>query len=476
MATAAVALNNLAGELTGRLLPPDDPDFVTCRLPFLSRPDEVLPRAVVRCATTADAAAALTFARAHRIPVAVRSGGNSFADRSSTDGLLVDLGGLRSMRMDGDLMVAGPGVRIRDLRRRLNPGDRAISCGWCPEVALGGAVLGGGYGSLSRLYGLGCDHLVAAEVVLADGRTLWCDTEREPDLLWALRGAGGGLVGAVTSLVLATRPAVPATFVECRWPVRHAARVIGAWQRFAPAAPDEINIETVLVSAHGEEPMVAVYGVSAAGTAFLDRFGPDPDHVEIRELPGPAAALVSYPDVRDDVVVSGPTWDTRPGLRLARSEFFDGELPEAAIESLVDYLVARPVVDQSRILEFIPWGGAIARMAPDATAFVHRRARFILKHAAWVMRRASDELRRDARRWVDGSWELSHPWGSGLIYPNYPEPTRAPLDPAYHGTNLARLRRVLARYDPDGTFAADHHRTGRPRPADLLGRGLPDGC
>jgi FAD/FMN-containing dehydrogenase len=320
-------------------------------------------------------------------------------------------------------------------------------------VALGGAVLGGGYGSLSRLYGLGCDHLVAAEVVLSDGRTLWCDTDREPDLFWALRGAGGGLIGVVTSFVLATRPAAPATFVECRWPIRHAVRIISAWQRFAPAAPEEINIEAGLIATHGEEPMVAVYGVSVAGTAFLDRFGPDPDQVEIRDLAGPAAALVSYPDVPDDIDVSGPPWGTRPALHLARSEFFDGDLPDAAIQSLVDYLVASPVADQSRDLELVPWGGAIARVAPEATAFVHRRARFILKHTAWAMRRASDEIRRDARRWVDGSWAISHPWGSGLIYPNYPEPGRSPLDPAYHGTNLARLRGILARYDPDGTFA-----------------------
>ncbi len=452
MAPAAPALTRLAGELTGSLLLPDDPDFVSCRLPFLSRFAEVLPRAVVRCADTADVAAALAFARAGGLPVALRSGGNSFADRSSTDGLLIDLGDMRDLRMDGDLVVAGPGVRIRDLRRRLAGGERAVSCGWCPDVALGGAVLGGGYGSLSRLYGLGSDHLVAAEVVLADGRTVRCDADREPDLFWALRGAGGGLAGAVTSLVLATRPAVPATFVECRWPVRHAARVIGAWQRFAPEAPETVNIEAGLVAADGEEPVVAVYGVSATGTAFLDRFGPDPDRVEIRDLPGPAAALVSYPDVPDDIDVSGPPWGTRPGLHLARSEFFDGELPDAAIRSLVDHLVAGPVTDQSRDLEFVPWGGAFARVAPEATAFVHRRARFILKHTAWTMRRATDAMRRDARRWVDGSWAVSHPWGSGLIYPNYPEPGRSPLDPAYHGTNLARLRRILTRYDPDGTF------------------------
>lgn len=452
MVATAAALTCLAGELTGSLLLPEDPDFVTCRLPFLSRFDEVLPRAVVRCAKAADVAAALAFARAHGFPVAVRSGGNSFADLSSTNGLLIDLGGLRDLRMDGDQVIAGPGVRIRDLRRWLAGGSRAVSCGWCPDVALGGAVLGGGYGSMSRLHGLGCDHLAAAQVVLADGRTVWCDADREPDLFWALRGAGGGLAGVVTSLVLATRPAVPATFVECRWSVRHAAQVIGAWQRFAPQAPDEVNIEAGLVASHREEPVVAVYGVSAAGTAFLDRFGPDPDHVEIRDLPGPAAALVSYPDVPDDIDVSGPPWGTRPGLHLARSEFFDGELPDTAIESLVDCLAAGSVTDQSRDLEFIPWGGAVARVPPQATAFVHRRSRFILKHTAWAMRRARDELRQDAQRWVDRSWAISHPWGSGLIYPNYPEPGRSPLDPAYHGTNLARLRSILSHYDPDDTL------------------------
>lgn len=455
MATATAALTRLAAELAGSLLLPDDPEFVTCRLPFLSRFRELLPRAVVRCANAADVATALAFARAHRLPVAIRSGGNSFADLSSTDGLLIDLGGLRDLRLDGDQVVAGPGVRIRDLRRFLAQGDRAVSCGWCPDVALGGAVLGGGYGSMSRLYGLGCDHLVAAEVVLAGGRTLWCDKDREPDLFWALRGAGGGLAGVVTSFVLATHPAVPATFFECRWPVRHAARIIDAWQRFAPQAPGEINVETGVRAGHGEEPVVAVYGVSAVGTAFLDRFGPEPDHAEIRDLPGPAAALVSYPDVPDDIDVSGPPWGTQPGLHLARSEFFDCQLPGTTIEALVAQLIAGPVTDQSRDLEFVPWGGAIARVAPQATAFVHRRARFILKHTAWAMRRAGGESRRDARRWADRSWALSHPWGSGLIYPNYPEPGRSPLHPAYHGTNLARLRGIVERYDPDGTFRSE---------------------
>ncbi|BCJ69628.1 FAD-binding protein [Polymorphospora rubra] len=455
MALAAAPLTRLAAELTGSLLLPEDPEYVTCRLPFLARLDEVLPRAVVRAATAADVRAGLSFAREHGLNVAVRSGGHSFADRCSTDGLLLDLGGLRDLRTDGDLVTAGPGLRMRDLRRRLAQTGRTVSCGWCPDVALGGAVLGGGYGSLSRLYGLGSDHLVAAEVVLADGRTVWCDADREPDLFWALRGAGGGLLGVVTQFVLRTRPTVPATFFECRWPVRHAAEIIGTWLGWAPEAPDEINAGLGLIAPFdpAEAPYVVVFGLSVgAGTGFLDRFTPAPEHVDIRDLPAPAAAAVNYPDSPDDLDVTGPPWGISPGRRLTRSEFFAGSLPPGVVEALVDHMVTGRVAGQARELEFIPWGGAYGHVAPDATAFVHRRARFILRHTCHVFRRGTDAVRQDAQRWVNRSWEIAHPSGSGLIYPNYPEPGRSPLDPAYHGDNLDRIRRVVARYDPGGVF------------------------
>jgi len=455
MAVAAAPLSRLTDELSGTLSTPEDPEYVDCRLPFLARLDERLPQVVVRAATAADVRAGLAFARAHRLDVAVRSGGHSFADRCSTDGLLLDLGGLRQLRRDGDLVTAGPGLRMRELRRRLATDRRTVSAGWCPDVGLGGAVLGGGYGSLSRLYGLGSDHLVAAEVVLADGRTVWCDADREPELFWALRGAGGGLLGVVTTFVLRARPTVPATFFECRWPVRHAADVIGTWLGWAPEAPDEINCECVLVGPHdtADEPYVALFGVSVgAGTGFLDRFAPDPGHVEIRELPAAAAAAVSYPESPDDLEVTGPPWGTSAGRRLVRSEFFDRSLPPEAVAALVEHLVAGRTAGQSRELEFIPWGGAYGRVAPHATAFVHRRARFILRHTGYAVRRTTDAVRRDTLRWVDRSRTIAHSWGSGLIYPNYPEPDRSPLDPAYHGTNLDRLRRIVTRYDPDAVF------------------------
>lgn len=459
MALAAAPLSHLAGELAGSLLVPEDPEFVTCRLPFLARLGEVLPRAVVRAATAADVRAGLAFGRAEGLNVAVRSGGHSFADRCSTDGLLLDLGALRDLRRDGDLVTAGPGLRMREFRRRLAEDGRTVSCGWCPDVGLGGAILGGGYGGLSRLYGLGSDHLVAAEVVLADGRTIWCDADREPDLFWALRGAGGGLLGVVTSFVLRTRPAVPATFFACRWPVRHAAEIIGSWLSWAPEAPDEINAGAGLIGPYdpAEEPYVTVFGLSVgAGTSFLDRFAPEPEHVDIRDLPAAAAAAVSYPESPDNLEVTGPPWGTSPGLRLSRSEFFDGSLTPGAVEALVDHVVTGRLAGQARELEFVPWGGAYGRVDPGATAFVHRGARFILKHTGYTIRRTTDAVRQDAQRWVDRSWAIAHPWGSGLIYPNYPEPGRSPLDPAYHGDNLDRVRRVVARFDPDATFTGPH--------------------
>ncbi|SCL14771.1 FAD/FMN-containing dehydrogenase [Micromonospora nigra] len=457
MVVAPAPLTRLADQLTGHLLTPSDPEYVSCRLPFLAVGDERLPQAVVRAAGTADISAALAFARTHGLDVALRSGGHSFADRSSTTGLLLDLGALRELRRDGDLVTAGPGLRMHELRRQLAVDDRTVSCGWCPDVGLGGAVLGGGYGSLSRLYGLGSDHLVAAEVVLADGRILWCDAEREPELFWTLRGAGGGLLGAVTSFVLRTRPAVPATFFECRWPVRHAADIIGTWLSWAPEAPDEINAEVGLIGPYdpAEEPWVAVFGVSVgAGTAFLDRFAPEPEQVAIRDLPASVAAAVSYPELPEDLEVTGPPWGTSPGRRLARSEFFDATLTPAVVAALIGHLTTGRVTGQARELEFIPWGGAYGRVAPQATAFVHRRARFILKHTGYTIRRSTPDVRQETQRWVDRSWAITHPLGSGRIYPNYPEPGRSPLDAAYHGGNVDRVRRAVARYDPDAVFTA----------------------
>jgi FAD/FMN-containing dehydrogenase len=462
--TTETDLPELAGRLGGSLVLPDDPEFAALRKPVLGQLEEVLPQAVARCATAGDVAEALSFARARGLPFAVRSGGHSFADFCTTSGLLIDLGQLASVEVDGGVATVGPGVRVSVLADRLAEPGRMVPFGWCPTVAVGGSVLGGGYGMLSRRYGLGCDHLLAAQVVLAGGRAVWTDEDREPELFWALRGAGGGNFGVVTALVLRTHPAPRVTTFVHRWPWRAATDVIDAWQRWAPEAPAEVNAELVLATAlpPDTEPRVVLFGAVVGRAAdarplleaFIARADPGEELEELTELSVRAAPRRhTYAGVPQfPVVEPGPPANVRPRLRAMKSEFFTDPLPREAIEALVANFAADPLRGQYRELELVPWGGALRRVPPQATAFVHRDPRFLIGHHGIVAHRASDRERQETRDWVRRSWEAVHPWGSGAVYPNYPDRELAGWARAYYGANLPRLSRVKARYDPENVF------------------------
>ncbi|HEX6075964.1 MAG TPA: FAD-binding oxidoreductase [Micromonosporaceae bacterium] len=459
MATAATTVNRLAGRLRGELLVPGDPGYSAVRKPVIGTSREVLPQAVVRCAGVEDVVAAIGFVRSCGLRFALRSGGHSFAEHSSTDGLLIDLGGMCSVTVDGDLVTVEPGVRVGQLTDRLAAEDRMVPCGWSRSVGVTGAALGGGFGVFSRLYGLGCDHLVAAQVVLADGRVVWADADQEPDLYWALRGAGGGTFGAVTSLVFRTRPVVPAMRFELHFGHRDAAAVVDAWQYWAPDLDRELNAELAVVAGDdpAAPPMLVVFGVAVADRGsteallqqFVTRVGAAPLAVNLAAMSGRDAARHH---VDPDWEPSPMAPDARPGLRVVRSQFLDRPLPARAVADLVTWFGSRRVAGQIRELEFVPWGGAFARISPQATAFPHRGARFLLRHTVQVGARASDQARWTARQWVTGSWSTVRPYGSGGAYVNYPDLDLPAWARAYHGDNLERLIEVKAKYDPTALF------------------------
>ncbi|MGW7479672.1 FAD-binding oxidoreductase [Nonomuraea muscovyensis] len=435
------------------MIHPGEPGYQARRKAFLGTLAEALPAAVACCASEADVVSVLELARARGLPFALRGGGHSFAEHSSTTGLLVDLGAMKSIEVGAESVRVGPGVTIGELARRLAEHGRMVPCGWCPTVGVVGAVLGGGYGVLSRLYGLGADHLLAARLVLADGRI----AEAGDDLLWALRGAGAGNFGVVTRITLRTRPIVPVTAVQAVCDFGRAADLVDAWQHWAPDAPDEVNLEIAVISGdEPEEPPYAVlFGVVAGPEEWARKLVGELaplDRLRLTRLEGAAAACHhAYADGGEGAVTELPHGE-RPGLRLNKSGFFDGHLPRTAVEDLLERLAADRVRGEIRDLEFVPWAGAIARVAPGASAFVHRAPRFLLKQAVQVGFRATDSRRRDAHAWLCRSWARLSPWASGAVYPNYPDADLEDWASAYYGSNLPRLREVKAAHDPEGLF------------------------
>jgi FAD/FMN-containing dehydrogenase len=447
--------------IAGEVILPGSPGYELARRPAIARFHDTRPRAVVRCQVPADVAETIALARRHRVPAAVRNGGHSFAGRSSTTGIVIDVTPMGSVSVAGGAATAGGGTRLGALYDTLAGQQLTVAGGCGPTVGFAGLTLGGGLGILGRVHGLTCDQLVAAQVVLADGRVIECDDHRDRELFWALRGAGGGNFGVVTSLTFRTVPAPAATGFHLTWPYRDAARVVEAWQAWAPEAPGELAASLLLTAAGeaGRAPAVHVFGAllgtESAATALLGalaaRAGADPGSASAQHLPYHEAKryLTRLGDQMREPAAGQPATE---GHDFSKSEFFARPLPGDAIAALVAGLGRQRPAGQSRELDFTPWAGVYNRPAADATAFPHRDALFLLKQTVSVDPGADDDAREAARRWLDRSWATAHPFGTGGVYPNFPDPDLADEAGAYSGVNLARLLRVKARYDPDGFF------------------------
>jgi FAD/FMN-containing dehydrogenase len=457
-------LGALQRAIEGDVVLPGSADYESVRKPVMARFEHVRPSAVVRCATPADVAATLAVARGLRLPTAIRSGGHSVAGRSSTDGIVLDVTPMRSVAVAEEVATVGAGVRLGDLYDELAEDGLTIPAGCGSSVGIAGLTLGGGLGILGRKHGLTSDHLLQAQVVLADGRVVECDEHHDGELFWALRGAGGGHFGVVTSLVFRTLPAPATTVFHLVWPPAAAAAVVQAWQAYAPDALDELDATLRLTAAgdDGRQPGVEVVGSvldSEADAAELigelvGRVGADPVAASRRLLPHRAAKrhLEGLGSVEDRRERSGPERPLQPGHLYTKSEFFRRPLPAETIATLVEHLIQGLALGQSREVDFLPWGGAYNRVPADATAFAHRSERFLVQHLVQVDADAAPAERAAALDWMGRSWTLVHPWGSGGVYPNFPDPDLQDWAHAYYGTNYDRLRRVKAAYDPDGFF------------------------
>ena len=456
---------SLQRRIDGAVALPGSPAYQAAHQPFNARFRDVRPSAIVSCASPQDVGEAIGFARRHGLETAIRAGGHSFAAHSSTRGMLVDVRPMRSVTVAGGVATVGGGAHLGEVYEALQAHDLTIPGGTCPPVGVAGLTLGGGLGILGRKYGVTADHLIGAEVVLADGRILRCDDHHDEELFWALRGAGAGNFGVVTTLVFRAVPAPQATTnAHLAWPYARAAAVIGAWQRWAPTGPDELVASLKITASDDPDlpPAVDIYGAfhgSRADAARLveelvGRVGSDPTATGLTPMTWPRTRKF-WAELGDSGEEPGGSSIRQPSeapCLYARSEFFARPLPAEAVGALLEAFVEARTPGEARELDFMPWGGAYNRRPPDASAFVHRDQLFQLKHAVVVDPDAPAASHAAAHRAATRSWASVHPWGSGGVFQNFADPELEHWAAAYYGPNHDRLVGVKARYDPSNLF------------------------
>ncbi|SOD85528.1 FAD-binding oxidoreductase [Streptomyces sp. Ag109_G2-15] len=457
----------LARDLDGPLVRPGDATWKTARQLYNTRFDGLKPAAVAYVAHADDIRTTLAYAQSHQIRVSIRNGGHSYAGYSSGDNrLILDVSKLNRVRVSGGTAVVGAGSKLIDVYRALGAKGVTIPAGSCPTVGVSGLVLGGGHGVASRAYGLTCDSLTQATLITADGTQVTANATSHSDLFWALRGAGNGNFGVVTELQFKTHAAPQAVTAYMTWSWSKAAAVIKAWQEWGPSQPDEIWSSLHLSNTPGGTPTISVacfslgtYGeLQNAVDQLAHKAGANARSVSLRRR-GYEEAMEIYAgcssfssDAQCHLPGSTPGRSPQGGLGretyAARSDFFDRSLSAAGIQTLLKQIGS--VRGGGGSIAFTALGGAVNRVSPTATAFVHRRSRMLAQYiASW----GSGSSGSTAQSWLTSAHNAMKPYASGAAYQNYTDPTLTNWRKAYYGDAVTRLGKVKKQYDPDRFFS-----------------------
>ncbi|TVP66927.1 MAG: FAD-binding oxidoreductase [Nitriliruptor sp.] len=447
-------LGALADRLRGDLLRPDDAGYDEARALWNGMTVR-RPAAIAHCADSEDVRTCVRFAAAHDLLLAVRGGGHNVAGTAGADGaLVIDLSAMNDVEVDagGRRARAGGGATFADLDAATQRYGLAAPGGVVSATGIGGLTLSGGIGWLRRKHGLTCDNLVAATLVAADGTVHHVDEERDPELLWGLRG-GGGNFGVVTELTYRLHPVGPEVFLSFTvYPLDAAEQVLGGYRDWTDDLAEEVTSLVVggsvpeepdIPEEHWGEPCVIL--VACAATE-LDR-GEELTQ-PIRHLAEPIADL------------SGPV------PYVALQQLFDADYPDGLryywrslhLPALSDEVVARTIAwtrtrpSARTTVDLWHLGGAMARPGPEATAYGDRSAPFLLGvESNWEDPADDDANLAWTRSCVDAFEELS----TGREYLNFPgllEDREATLRAAHGEANLDRLRALKQRMDPDNRF------------------------
>ncbi|MGH8545761.1 MAG: FAD-binding oxidoreductase [Gammaproteobacteria bacterium] len=441
----------MKGTIKGRVLSPDDPGYDEVRQIWNAMIDR-RPAVIVQAADAGDVAPAIKFARDNAMEISIRGAGHNIAGNAVCDnGVMIDFSNMRNVRVDAGKKRAyvDPGATLADLDEATQKHSLATPVGINSTTGIAGLTLGGGFGWLTRKHAMTIDNLISANVVTADGKELRANEKDNADLFWAIRG-GGGNFGAVTEFELALHPVGPEILAGLIvFPFAQAKQVLTQYRQFANTAAEELSVWLVLRQApplpflpqnvHGKEVVVLPIfyaGAVAAGQKLIER-------------------LRAFGDVLGEHIGAQPytQWQKAfdpllaPGARNYWKSHNFTELSDGALDAIIEYAGKLPSPQCEIFIGHI--AGAANRVAPDAMAYAHRDAKFVLNvHGRW------DEGKDDQRciAWAREFFDATAPYASAGAYVNFMTEEEGGRVAAAYGSNYDRLVQIKKRYDPENVF------------------------
>jgi FAD/FMN-containing dehydrogenase len=440
----------------GEILLPSDGAYESARKIWNAMIDK-RPAVIARCATTADIVLGVNFARDNRLLLAVRGGGHNIAGNALCDGgLVIDLSKMKAARVDpaGRRVTIEGGATLADLDAATQAHGLATPVGINSTTGIAGLTLGGGFGWLSRKYGMTVDNLESAEVVTAAGEVVRASATEHPDLFWALRG-GSGNFGVVTRFEFRLHPVGPDVLSGLIvYPISEAKSVLQQYREFFTKAPEDLTVWALLRQApplpflpervHGKEiiALALIYaGDPKQGAPFVEtlrKFGTSlGEHVGVQPY-------VAWQQAFDPLLT--------PGARNYWKSHNLSTLKDGLFDAVIEYTLKLPS-PQCEIF-FGAIGGATTRPAPDSAAYAHRDALFVMNvHGRW-------EDPADDKRCIDWAREFfnaSKAFASGGVYVNFLTADEADRVGSAYGPNYARLAQVKRKYDPNNLFRTNQN-------------------
>jgi FAD/FMN-containing dehydrogenase len=441
----------LKGKIKGRIILPADRGFDEARQIWNAMIDR-RPAVIVQAAAADDVAPAIAFAREKGLEISIRGAGHNIAGNAlCNDGLTIDFSSMKQVRVDAGKKRAyvNPGATLADLDAATQPQGLVVPVGINSTTGIAGLTLGGGFGWLTRKYGMTIDNLVGADVITADGKKLRASESENPDLFWAIRG-GGGNFGVITQFEFQLFPVGPKIVAGLIvFPFAQAKQVLSRYRQFADTAPEELNVWVVLRKApplpflpenvHGKEVVVLpIFYCGAVADAEkliapLRAFG-DPHGEHIGAQP-----YVEWQKAFDPLLT--------PGARNYWKSHNFTELSDGALNSIIEFAGKLPSPQCEIFIGLI--AGAPNRIAPEAMAYGHRDAKFVLNvHGRW------DEAKDDQKciAWAREFFKASAPYASAGAYINFMTEEEGDRVAAAYGSNYKRLMEIKKRYDPGNVF------------------------